>query len=156
MGSFLMLAATLARLAGAPATTTTLRGRGSGARVVRGGQGRTALGEARLASKAGHHFARTARLLVGLARQLEHLLQGLALVRLHSLLHVRHPLATLAAGHVCDCVHLFVLTREKFLRATLEGCGLFYKSWADATAGKQIPLTSIRKRRIHVRTRLPK
>jgi hypothetical protein len=64
-------------------------------------------------------------LLIGLLRHLEDLGQGLALVRLHRLLDVRHPRATLATGHCgggsgfdcfsCyGCTFHFVLTRENF------------------------------------------
>jgi len=65
-------------------------------------------------------------LLIGLLRHLEDLGQGLALVRLHRLLDVRHPRATLATRHCgsrgdsgfhcfgCYGTFHFVLTHENF------------------------------------------
>lgn len=54
-------------------------------------------------------------LLVGLRRHLQHLRQGLTLVRAHRLLHVRHPCRALAARH---CTLLTIIHGRTTSRTT--------------------------------------
>jgi hypothetical protein len=112
--SVLVLLATLARRLARLATTTT--DRGGGGRVVRRGE-RTALDRVRL------------------LRLPEDRLEGLALVRLHRLLHVGEPLVTLTANG-CSRIGHFYLTHEKESTGTLE---------------VEIPMTSKGERLVRIR-----
>ena len=104
-----MLLAALTGLAGSLATTTTTTHR-------RGGQGATGNGLDALHRVGGTGLHRIGTTAVSLLRHLQHLLQGLALVRLHRLLYVTEPLATLTAVHVCSYEREFIGDPRAFPR----------------------------------------